>query len=393
MWSGEGLAKAGQVVDLAKAPEIFASSPRKRAQLGCLIYCRNEDMTPSDVRKLLVEGTPLRVRRPITGTAAPDRRIADIYPSPAQDEWFARLLSVPMTYAAQPAPPTLQRSIPVVVYYDRGNQRYLDEVHFHDVAVTPPLVHRVVPQLQTPPTPTIILLEAPMIFPYARGDSDQWHHGLLWNDVPDHCPEYDFGHEKPVGELSLANVFFEFSLLEAIGWEQLVHKKIRKIELLRGVWLRRSGMALDAAILEQEAPGGAVRMTGFLPLSYDGSLRRLMVSFADGTAIPIDTLADFAKPVIIALMLLRHLSPTLKCEPTPRLSVGNEMLVSCGCDAARLYRVRPTPPNPDWFVLRDAGKPEEPFTHATQRAGSLTLKTELPFRDIPLAEFQKAIAG
>jgi hypothetical protein len=51
--------------------------------------------------------------------------------------------------------------------------------------------------------------------------------------------------------------------------------------------------------MEQDAPAGVVQMTGFLPLSYNGSLRRMMASFADGTAIPIDTLAVFAKPVIM----------------------------------------------------------------------------------------------
>ncbi len=400
LWDGDGLAKAGQVIDLAKAPEMFASSPRMQAQSGCLIYCRNDDHSPFDVRKLLVKGSPLWVRRPMTGTAAPDRRVSDIYPSPAQDEWFARFLSVPMTYSGQSSPPTLQRSIPVVVYYDRGNRRYLEEVHFHDVAIQPPLVHRLEPELRSKPgatksAPTIICLEAPMMFPHAPGDSDQWHHGVLWSDLPDRCPEYKFGAKSPVGDVSLANVFFEFSLLEGVGWEQTIHKKAT-IDLHRGVWLRRSGETVEAAILSQEAPSGAVQKIGFLSLSYDPSLGRIMVSLQNGAqkAIPIDALGELAKPVIIALMLLRNLSPKLKVDPMPTIVAdGSKMLIGCSRDAARLYRVRPTPPNPDWFVLRDACKPEEPFTYVTQQASMLELETELPFRDFPLAKLQQGLAG
>jgi hypothetical protein len=50
-------------------------------------------------------------------------------------------------------------------------------------------------------------------------------------------------------------------------------------------------------------------------------------------------------------------------------------------------------PNPDWFVLRDAGNPEEPFTHVTQLAGLLTLETSVPFRDLPLRDLQSALSS
>jgi hypothetical protein len=381
------------VVDLAKAPEIFSSSPRMRSQSGCLVYCRNGDSTPFDVRSLLVKGTPLRVKRPLKGTSAPDLRVADIYPSPAKDEWFARFLSVPMTYAAQPSPPTLQRSIPVVVYYDKGNQKYLEEVHFHDVAKQPVLVHRIIPELHAAGNPaTIILLEAPMVFPYAPADSDQWHHGLLWTDLPDRCAEYAFGQNKPVGEVPLPNVFFEFSLLENIGWEQAIHSKTG-MELNRGVWLRRSGKKVEAAIVMQNADGG-VQVIGFLSLLYDPAQRRIMALLPKGDqkAIPISDLDEFGKLIIVALMLLRNLSTTLKCQPSPMLVVDNsKMMVDVARDAARLYRVTPPKPNPHWFVLRDAADPEEPFTHVRAKAGALSIETELPFQEFPLEDLLRGV--
>ena len=397
LWNGQGLARTGEVVDLAKAPEIFASSPRMRAQSGCLIYCRKDDGSPFDVRPLLVRGTPLRIRRPMTGTAAPDRRVADIYPSPAQDAWFARFLSVPMTYSPQPAPPVLRRSIPVVVYYDRGNESYRKEVHFHDIAIQPPLIHRIEPELLTPsadhPPPTIILIEAPMVFPSAPADSDQWHHGLLWNDVPDHCSEYRFGEERPVGKLPLSNVFFEFSPLEGIGWESAIHHNA-SIHLTRAVWLRRSGNTLEVAIFLQDAPGGGVQRTSFLSLFYDPSPGRIMISLPNGTVTGLDALGDYAKQVIVALMLLRNLSAVLKAQPMPTLVAdGTTMAVDLARDAARLYRVRPRPPNPDWFVLRDAANPEEPFSYPTRESGCLIVTSAVPFRDVPLATIREALAS
>jgi hypothetical protein len=397
LWNGQGLARPGEVVDLAKAPEIFASSPRMIAQSGCLIYCRKDDRSPFDVRPLLVQGTPLQVRRPMMGTTAHDRSVADIYPSPSQDAWYARFLSVPMTYSAQPAPPMLRRSIPVVVYYDRGNERYRNEVHFHDIAIQPPLVHRIEPELLSPAAnqlpPTIILIEAPMVFPSAPADSDQWHHGLLWDDVPERCSEYRFGEDQPVGGLPLGDVFFEFSPLEGIGWERAIHDNV-SIELTRAVWLRRSGSTLELAIFLQEAPAGGVQRASFLSLFYDPSTGRIMISLPNGTVTGLDALGHLAKPVIIALMVLRNLSPVLKAQPIPTFVADRTtMVVGVARDAARLYRVRALPPNPDWFVLRDAGNPDEPFCYATQEAGYLTVTSEVPFRDVPLATLRESLAA
>jgi hypothetical protein len=397
LWDGEGIAKPGTVVDLARAPEIFASSARIRTQSGCLVYCRNRDGSALDLRKLLTGGKPLQVRRPMTGAAMLDRRVADIYPSPKEDAWFARLLSVPMTYAPQPPPPTLQRPIPVMVYFDPDNRRYVEEVHFHDVAVHPPLVHRMIPEDRKGAQPlTVVVLEAPMVFPYPPGDSELWHHGLLWTDVPDRCVEYAFGQAAPERVVALDNVLFEFSLLEQIGWERVVNEGA-KITSRRGVWMRRTGEQREAAILDQQVPGDGVHVSAFIPLRYDAVRQRIMVTPPqDGPLpFPIDTVAEIAKPIIIALMLLRHLSPAMKCEPSPRVSMRTgetqKILLGVARDAARLYRVRAGEPNSDWFVLRDAGNPEEPFTDATQRAGMIELETKLPFRDIPLAELKAGL--
>jgi FRG domain len=402
LWNGKGLPAPGMVVDLATAPPVFATSPRMRVQSGCLINCRNPDGTPADMRKLLVGGSPLAVQRPMSGAPGPvplfDYRVADIYPSPAQDSWFARFLSVPMTYAPEPAPPSLERPIPVTVYFDPGNPRYLQEVHFFDVALPLTLVHRAIPDFsrsEAADRPIAITLEAPLIFPYPTADSEHWHQGLLWSDVPDYCSVYEFGQAEPKGALPLGNVLFEFSLLEEVGWERMVLNNA-KISALRAVWLRRAGDEIQAAFINQEMPGGDLQRIGFLRLRYDAVSGRIVALLPNGNEpVPLEQFTDYAKAVFVSLMLLRYLSSSVKFEPTPLRTTKTdgeegqllyEMKVGIARDAAHLYRVQAPAPNPDWYVLRDAKDPREPFTHVTAREGVFKLESPRPFRDFPIAD-------
>ena len=195
-WDGSGLPAAGTIVDLAQAPPAFADSPRMRAQAGCLVYCRRAEGSALDLRPLRVAGTPLTVQRPLSGATGIDRRVAQMFPSPAADTWYARLLSVPMNYAPEPAPPRLQRSIPVAPYFDNGDAAYSAAVSWRDVALSYPLLHRRLPDFCEPADPARrpvpIVFEAPMIFPYPSGDSGEWHHGLLSQDLPERCPTSTF---------------------------------------------------------------------------------------------------------------------------------------------------------------------------------------------------------
>jgi len=400
LWSGEGLARPGSVIDLARAPEMFASSPRMRAQSGCLIYCRNADSSPLDVRKLLVPGTPLHVRRPMTGAPGLDRPVADMFPSPAVDPWYARLLSVPMAYSPRPSPPTLRRQIPVTVYHDPTRRRYTEEVHFHDVAIEPALIHREIPELARRPAdraaaPTVILLEAPMIHPRPPGDSKEWHHGLLWTDLPDRCPEYDLGGTTPIGTVALDDVLFELSPLENIGWERVIQRQSR-IHAVRAVRIQRGRGGVLATVVRQELLGGPPSAIG-VALRYDPASGLILASppTPGSTPVPLSALEPLAKPILIALMLLRTLSSTMKCEATPTFSTTADgvrtILIQVARDAARLHRVATEAPNPDWFVLRDASNGEEPFTHVTHGVGSLTVTTRGAFGDVPLEDLRGAL--
>ena len=165
-WNGESLGDPGVVVDLADAPAVFSSSPRLRAQHGCLVYCRNKDSTPLDLKSCLVEGAPLKISLPMSGTPGLERTVAEMFPSPEVDEWYARLLCVPMTYSPTQVPPKLERSIPVSIYLDEANPKYMEEVLYCGVSLPRPLLHRSFGNFsreKEKPTPIPLILEAPMV--------------------------------------------------------------------------------------------------------------------------------------------------------------------------------------------------------------------------------------
>jgi hypothetical protein len=393
-WSGD-IPQLGSIVDLADAPPEFSNCTRMRVQSGCLVYCRGPQgpATPQPV-------ATVQISPPMTGAPGIDRGVAEIIPSPSRDEWYSRLLSVPMTVSPTPAPACLRRSIPVVVYHDAKNPAYNEEVHRCDVMLTVPLIHRSIRDFGRPgpapdPNPNAvrdavaILLEAPMVFPTAPGDSDQWNQELLLQNLPDRCAVRGFDDKAAESEVSLANVFFEFSLLEYSDWDDAIRKK-QEIRLLRGVYLRRVGSQINVAWVYQTIPGStAPEVVGFLPIRYDSGQRQLVFGAPDSPvkSLPISADPDMAKYLFVALMILRNLSSQTILDPTPiqflkKLHSTTTFLYSRSCGGAKLYRVPGTPKFKDFFVARSPANKEEPFTRA-RPTGFYKLETELAFRDIP----------
>ena len=147
-------------------------------------------------------------------------------------------------------------------------------------------------------------------------------------------------------------------------------------------------------------PGSEPEVVGFLPLRLDVTLGRLVWFDPQGKqpSVPITNDPETAKPVLLALMLLRELSSNLKVEPIPRVEMGitanggdveREFLLVINRESARLYRVAAPPPWGDWFVLRAASNPEEPFTQATTVVDTFKLRSTKPFRDVPIEAISK----
>ena len=238
-WSGD-IPQVGTIVDLADAPPEFSNCTRMRVQSGCLVYCRG----PSGAESPKPVAT-IQISRPMTGAQGIDRPVAEIIPSPLKDEWYSRLLCVPMTISPAPAPACLRRSIPVGVYFDGKNPAYNNEVHYCDVALTVPLIHRSIRDFGRPgPVPdpnavqdaVAILLEAPMVFPNPSGDSDIWNQEVLMQNIPDSCSVRGLEADAPESLVSLANAFIEFSLLEYSDWDEAVQAEKGNTPSSRGIY-------------------------------------------------------------------------------------------------------------------------------------------------------------
>jgi len=407
-WNGKIMVEAGTIVDLADAPALFSSSPRMRAQRGCLVYCRNSEGGYLDLKPKCVGGSPLVIGRPMTGASGLDRQVAGLFPSPDQDEWYARFLSVPMNYAPRPSPPTLRRSIPVTVYYDGNNTQYMQEVLFRDVCIEPPLLNRLFREFQEPadrPDSQALLhkavsiqLEAPLIFPYPPGDSDMWHHGLLATDVPRQCLAYDFESDTPCATIPLDNVLFEFNMMEQVGWDRIVKDNL-PIRLLRGVWLRQIDGEFAVSLVIQDVPGTGPVASAFLPFRYDPKTNQFIGTLGPNhPPLLLREAPEIAKPTFIALMLLGYLSQVAKADASVRTQFTikdeagkptHKYMVACTQAAARLLRV--ASPYGDWYVIRNSVKLEEPFTMVSHGIGVVELESSEAFREIPLATIQSQV--
>lgn len=411
-WNSEKFTEVGTVVDVADAPDLFASSPRMRAQHACLVNCRGSVGTCLDLKTRLVGGGPIKVRRPMSGANGLDRSVSELFPSPAQDQWYSRFLCVPMAYSPESRPPKIRRSIPVTAYFDESSPQSFEEVRFCDVMIPPPLVHRWIGEqaqnsdasdpIRLVADATPIILEAPVLFPYAPADSKLWHHGLLVSDLPSNVHVYDLETQLGDGEVKLENVLFEFSPLEQANWERVVRDN-SPIRLLRAVGLRRRSeeFDFDASLIYQDTISQESSVLVGFRLVYDPSVGELIavlrggvhqLRIRDGSEIT----KEIGKPAMVALMLLRYLSPALKPEASPRAAIDivedgedkKRFAIGYSRDAGRLFRVSAASQR-DWFVMRHSTKPQEPFTDYREPDRVLELTTKREFNEIPLQIFRE----
>jgi hypothetical protein len=412
VWDGtSAIAPDLALVDLSRAPEPFVS-PRMLAQHGCLVTVGGGDKY--DLRKHRVEGTPLGIAWPFTDSAFVQRTVEEMFPSPAIDHWYRRLLSVPMAPDVNPESGEvfLKRALPVTLY--RGETAaYNADVSATESFLYPPLVHKVLRERGVQPAgdagdwwqpfklaeATPILLEAPLLRAFAPADSGLWNHDLLLRDVDAGVVTYSLGSDVPSGHASLLNVLLQFSSFEEIFWER-ARSEANEVELRRGLWIRRSEEETVVDLIYQKFPGTAVGSWAPAKIRFDAARRRMVIQPAGSSLewVELSTLPELAKPIIVALHLLRALSPQVKAEDTPRSartenpgSAGqmNTYLVALLAGAAKLIRVQDPARLADWYVMRD--NQGEPYTQTNPVAGGLAIKDARAFADIDAATFRDAI--
>jgi hypothetical protein len=159
---------------------------------------------------------------------------------------------------------------------------------------------------------------------------------------------------------------------------------------VRGVWICRSEEELIAVLLCQNYPRTALASWPQAKIRLNTAQRRMAVQAPVSGAewAELNTMAILAKPLIIALQMLRALSP----EPKPEASPGTSKLASPGsgslnqyvvrvlADAAKLVRVPDPAKVADWYVMR--GTDGEPYTEPKSIRAHFTLQDGRAFADI-----------
>lgn len=401
------------LVDLSNAPEPF-NTPRMLAQLGCLI--RTGESEHYDLRPLRVEGTPLQIAWPMTGSEVVNRTVEEMFPGPAADPWYERLLIVPMMLDvdATTGKLALRRPLPVTLY--RGEtEAYNAALTATEWVLDPPLLHDF---LRHPPArgcastnaplreletrevmskamsvTTPIVLEAPVLSLFPPPTSNLWNQELLLSDLSGSVAAYSDA-EREIGNVSLLNVLFQFSQLEETFWERArTSNETRR--LTRGLWLSGSQKEwLLAVLLVQDFPGTRLEIQPPVKIRLDRVKRRFIYQRFEGDAewAELSTVPEMAKPVFVALYLLRALSPRLKVEATPNAYImmpreehggtpNNRYSFSVFANTARLVRIKGPQEVSDWFFLRT--RQNAPFTTVADAGSpSFRIETAAAFADL-----------
>ena len=404
------------LVDLSNAPEPF-KTPRMMIQSGCLIHIGKDEHC--DLRPRRVEGTPLQIAWPMTGSEVVQRTVEEMFPAPTVDPWYRRFLSVPLMPGVNRETGEIELAHPLPVTLYRG------ETEAYNVALTgtewllnPPLLHYVLhhARVRTDVSEDVkdeylrevvisgatpILLEAPLLHIFPSPGSNLWNHELLLSDLCDTVATYSNACNE-AGDVSLLNVLFQFSPLKEVFWERIgTSHETRRVT--RGLWLARQQESLVVALLFQDVNVSGPVLLQIGPselIRLDPVKRRIIYKHAEGqmeweelSAVPV-----LAKPVFVALYLLRALNPQLKAEATPLRylifdgSRDNSYFVSVIADAARLIRIKDPERAADWFCLRNKEKENDPFTTATNTSPYLQIDTTVAFADLKARLFSDRIA-
>jgi hypothetical protein len=411
------------LVDLSNAPEPF-KTPRMLAQQGCLI--RTGESEHYDLRGLRVEGTPLQIAWPMTGSEVVKRTVEEMFPAPAVDPWYERFLMAPMMLDVDAATRKLvfRRPLPVTLY--RGEtDAYNAALTATEWLLNPPLLHDYflhfpqvkadsskdehVPEVEkyslmsrAMSTTTPIVLEAPVLSLFPPPQSSLWNHELLLSDLCGSVATYSDGRKED-GNVSLLLTLFQFSQLEEIIWERARTSPERR-RLTRGLWLSGSQKEwLLAVLIVQDFPGMRLEIQRPVKIRLDPLKRRFTCERFEGDTewAELSTVPELAKPVFVALYLLRALSPRLKVEATPNAYMmpreqhggASKSIYSFSvfANAARLVRIKGPEEVADWFFLRT--KQNDPFTTVADAGSpSFVIETTAAFADLTASSFHDVIA-
>jgi hypothetical protein len=382
VWDGSTSLDHGDLVDLAHAPDVFASSPRLQAQHACLLYA-DAGRDDGDLRPQLV-GDPIPVSWPMSGSSCDSMTSEDLFPGPAADPWYRRLLSIPLVHRlnADANRLELSQAIPTTLYL--GDEDVRPDVIGRLIVVHPdllwPHLYRELeanaawlPDGFRPTGATPIVLEFPVFVMTPPLESGDWHHGIAVADLPDSTTAHDPVTGGDV-EVALDKVLVEFSPLELAVWDQ-VETTNEEISFERGAYVERNGTDFKLWMISQLFPSAGLRVAGPFLFAYNEDTGHIEIPTKTGT-MPIQWPG---KTLLAVLTILRELSSDLIACPFPSLSAAEgPVVVHLQGAAARLVKV-PTSDSAEPVYLLRGTNLDAPFAPSMMNSGILVLAAPPPW--------------
>jgi hypothetical protein len=267
-----------------------------------------------------------------------NRSTNQVFPPPADDEWYARFVALPLSpdLAHSTRATLFSHPVQVSLYLPTGSGQAVDtelvqDLTYRFVTQHPPLLFASrIASGQTPDDAlgqrfadaTALLLEGPMMTTVAAVEDMNLR--LLPTALSTSAPSRDLRSCQATGDVSLTNVFIEISVLDATGWEQIEHRE-PDAAILRAIWLVRDDTRY-AMTLFSGIGGDAAHPVGPVDVRYDDAAGAFQMR-ADPSASwqRLDDAHDgVARPFYKALALVRSLSPRWKMSVSPQLSIRHE---------------------------------------------------------------------
>jgi hypothetical protein len=269
VWDGNGHPRSGQLIDLSRAPQVFASSRRMLAQSGCLVHAdRRQD--GGDLSRLLA-CPPIEVPTSISGRCT-TIRTGELFPPPSEDHWYEAFVATPLSFATKDGQHLEPRpSIPLTLFFDTANE--LADLNQLVTLLANPLLglflrreqHRGASWLPPdvfPDNATTIIVDVPLYL-VTPPLGDQWNEAVAMTGVPTTARVANPAAGDP-DAVPLEKVLVEFSVLEHPIWRGLEADGETKT-IVRALYVARRENEFAVWEFSQDVPIGPVTCVGPIP--------------------------------------------------------------------------------------------------------------------------------
>ena len=405
-WNATGSPPHGTLLDLSSRPTLSKSS-RIKTQEACLLAA-DPSIKGGNLQEFYACAA-IRVGWPMDGAL----RISDsadlLFPDPSEDPWYGFFVSIPLTWVVDPKSRVLRLSRPLeIASYFYSSKTKREEIARRAKFISPNPFYPVVEHsLSMNPSgsrefrfseATRILFETPVFHWFLRYTPDMWNQAILAADISDEVDE--LGSTAQARPVPLTNVYMEFSPLENTDWGHLTGETDFNVQPLRALWLVRDGSRFGLYLFPQQITARDANAYEAGPFLYAFEPAAGAFWRRDpGKTILVKTEweAGRDKAFLIALAILRLLSPIPKPDPSPsqqsmEANGNGVMTIPIRSAVARLVQVSETINGRHWYVPRDSSTSAAFFPGCVRECVEvLRLESPVPWAQANAAHIRQMI--